>query len=331
MRKSIRIAMLGMMLFLTGCGTVGDEIIENEVGSTITAEVSEVTFTDDLGREVTVSVNPKRVTALLGSFAHMWSLAGGSLVATADDAWDEFEMELPKETINIGSTKNPSLEKVFESNPDFIIASAGTRINVEWKDTLESSNIPTAYFEVSGFEDYLRVLHICTQITGREDLYETYGLAQQERIDAVIEKSKERLAKKGTAPKVLFLRVSASAVYAKSNHDTVLGEMLADLGCINIADEENSLLENVSIEHILEQDPDYIFVVQLGDNEEGTKAFIENLFKEQPAWQSLTAVKEGRMIYLDKNLYSLKPNNRWAEAYERLEDIFSSTVYDIEN
>ena len=91
------------------------------------------------------------------------------------------------------------------------------------------------------------------------------------------------------------------------------------------------MLENVSIEHILEQEPDYIFIVQIGDDAEGTKAFIENLFKEQPAWQSLTAVKEGRMIYLDKKLYNLKPNDRWAESYEGLEDIFSSTTCDIEN
>ena len=216
-------------------------------------------------------------------------------------------MNLPKTTINIGSTKKPSLEKVFESNPDFIMASAGTRINVEWKDTLEASNIPTAYFEIFSFEDYLRVLHICTQITGREDLYEQYGLSQQQRIDAVVEKSKERLAKEQKAPKVLYLRVSASALYAKSNKDTVLGQMLEDLGCINIADREQSLLENVSIEYILEEEPDYIFIVPMGDNEEGTKAFIENLFQEQPVWNSLTAVKEGRMLYLDKKLYNLKP------------------------
>ena len=322
MRRFIVMTILGFMLVASGCGQSGNNTIENTVNKTMEDSISEVTFTDDLGREVTVSYNPKRVTPLLGSFAHMWSLAGGTVVGTADDAWDEFQMELPATTINIGSTKKASLEKVFESNPDFIIASAGTRIHLEWQDTLESSHIPTAYFEVSGFEDYLRVLKICTQITGREDLYELNGLAQQERINAVIEKSKERRAKEG-APKVLFLRVSASAVYAKSNKDTVLGEMLADLGCINIADSEKSLLENVSIEHILEQEPDYIFVVQIGDNEEGTKEFMENLFREQPAWNGLTAVKEGRLIYLDKKLYNLKPNDRWAEAYEGLEEILS--------
>ena len=321
MRKSIIVTMLCTMVLLGGCGQA-EKVVENEISPTVTEEISEVTFTDDLGREVVVSVKPERVTALLGSFAHMWSLAGGTVVGTADDAWDEFLMDLPETTINIGSTKKPSLEKVFESNPDFIIASAGTRMHLEWRDTLESSRIPTVYFDVYSFEDYLRVLEICTQITGRKDLYEMYGLAQQERIDTVIEKSKERLKKNGTAPKVLYLRVSASAVYAKSNKDTVLGQMLEDLGCINIADSEQSLLENVSIEYILEEEPDYIFIVPMGDNEDGTKAFIENLFQEQPVWNSLTAVQEGRMLYLDKKLYNLKPNDRWAEAYEKLEELF---------
>ena len=36
-----------------------------------------VTFTDDLGRTVTVD-QPERVAALLGSFAQIWMLAGGT-------------------------------------------------------------------------------------------------------------------------------------------------------------------------------------------------------------------------------------------------------------
>ena len=40
-----------------------------------------------------------------------------------------------------------------------------------------------------------------------------------------------------------------------------------------------------------------------------------------PAWQSLTAVREGRYHVMDHKLYNLKPNGRWAEAYETLADI----------
>ena len=100
--------------------------------------------------------------------------------------------------------------------------------------------------------------------------------------------------------------------------------MLYALGCDNIADSDNSLLENLSIEHILQENPDYIFIVQRGDNTEGTKARIAQLFAENPAWSQLDAVKNERVYFMEKNLYNLKPNHRWGEAYEKLEEILSN-------
>ena len=116
---------------------------------------------------------------------------------------------------------------------------------------------------------------------------------------------------------------SASNVYAKNSQNNVLGEMLQNLGCINIADSDNTLLENLSIEHILQENPDYIFIVQRGDDTEGTKARVEQLFAENPAWSQLDAVKNDRVYFMEKNLYNLKPNHRWGEAYEKLEEILS--------
>ncbi|MDO5311451.1 MAG: ABC transporter substrate-binding protein, partial [Clostridia bacterium] len=52
------------------------------------------TFTDDLGRTVTVTSHD-RTAALLGSYADMWSLAGGSVCASADDAWEDFNLNMP--------------------------------------------------------------------------------------------------------------------------------------------------------------------------------------------------------------------------------------------
>lgn len=302
------------ILWVTGCAAKSetqDIAGENQEQS--------VTFTDDLGREVTVE-NPERVAALIGSFAEMWQLAGGEICATADDAWEDMGLTLSEDTVNLGQTKSISVEKLFEAEPDFIIASANTRVNVELLDTLEATGVPTAYFEVSGFDDYLRVLKIFTEITGREDLYQENGLAIQTQIEDVIAKSEKRLQGQ-EEPTVLFLRVSATAVYAKNSSDSVLGEMLKALGCRNIADDDASLLENVTLEHVLQMDPDYIFTVQLGGNPEGVKNHLDSLFSEDSAWATLTAVKEGRWYHLDKRLYNLKPNARWGEAYEGLEAI----------
>lgn len=304
------------IVWITGCTAKSEtqDVVKEK-------QEQSITFTDDLGREVTIE-NPKRVAALIGSFAEIWQLAGGDVCATADDAWDDMGLELSEDTVNLGQTKSISVEKLFEADPDFIIASSNTRVNVELLDTLEATKVPTAYFEVSGFDDYLRVLKIFTEITGREDLYQENGLAIQNQIDDVIARSKERLrGQEGQS--VLFLRVSATAIYAKNSYDTVLGEMLKVLGCENIADTEESLLENVTLEHVLEMDPDYIFTVQLGGDSEGVQKHLESMFSEDSAWATLTAVKEGRWYHMDKRLYNLKPNARWGEAYEGLEEILA--------
>ena len=297
-----------VFFLLTGCsyGQVSD-------GTAFTG------FQDALGREVTVQ-QPRRVACLLGSFAQVWQLAGGEVIATADDAWDDLGLELPEDCVNLGNTKELSLELLLASQPDFIMASANTRQNLEWMETLEATGIPTAYFDVSDFEDYFHLLDLCTGITGRRDLFEKYGVEVQKQINSVLEQAETR----GTAPSVLCMRASASSVTVKNSEDNVLGEMLKSLGCHNIADSDTSLLENLSMERILEADPDFIFLVQRGDDAEGMKAYVETMMAENPAWQQLTAVKEGRLYFMDKNLYNLKPNHRWGEAYEKLEEILEN-------
>lgn len=273
------------------------------------------TFTDDLGRTVTVS-SYERTAALLGSYADIWMLAGGTVCATADDAWDDLQLALPEDTVNLGGTKALSLEKLFGANPDFIIASTNTSQHVEWQETLENAGITVAYFDVSDFPDYLRMLKICTEITGHSEAYETYGNKLKEQIDTVITRNKEQVSQS-----VLVMRASAASIRAKNSDGTVLGIMLKNLGCRNIADDDSSLLENLSIESITLQNPDKIFFIQSGDDSEGMRKNIEKMFQENPLWGELDAVKSGNVYYMDKQLYNFKPNARWAEAYEKLEEI----------
>lgn len=310
-------------LCLTGCQSTQTAVHEERLERTEEpSEYGSYTFTDDLGREVTVE-QPKRVAALLGSYADIWYLAGGEVIASADDAWEDFDLPISEDAINLGMTKELSLEKLFEADPDFVLASSNTQGNVEWLEILEDAGITAAYFEVNDFEDYLEVLKICTEITGRTDLYEKNGAALEKQIEEIILQSEKRLENSGEAPTVLNLRASSTFIRAKNSKNNILGEMLAQLGCVNIADHEESLLENLSIEQIVLQDPDYIFFVQQGDNAEGTKNNIESFISENPAWSQLTAVKEGRVYLLEKELYALKPNDRWAEALENLERILA--------
>lgn len=275
---------------------------------------ADIVFLDDLGRQVQAG-NPQRVAALIGSFADIWLLAGGELVAAANDSWDSLELPLDDQVVNLGSITEPDAEKLIASKPDLVLASSNTAADLELEELLTQAGIPVAYFAVSNFDEYLHMLDICTQLTGRRDLYEEHGLKVQEEIAQVLERAD------GSAPEVLFLRASASSVKAKGSEGNVCGEMLADLGCVNIADQDGSLLDELSMEAIIAADPDYIFVTLQGSDQEAATENMEQILLQHPAWSSLTAVKEGRYYMLDKRLYNLKPNARWGEAYRKLADI----------
>lgn len=312
MKRLIAAAISLTLLTLCGCTFNKQNDMTSEKADT-------VTFTDDLKREVTVSKNPQKVAALIGSFADVWNLAGGSVCAAPDDAWSDFGLDIDS-AVNIGGAHSPSLELLLSAEPDFVIASASTAADVDMKEVLENAKITVAYFDVDCFEDYLNMLDICTDITGRKDLYEKNGL----NIKNKIEKIKENMEGKNIPDEqktVLLLRASAGFVKAKNSEGTVLGEMLSDLGCINIADSDKSLLENLSIESILKSDPYRIFIVPMGDDTDAARNSLSRIMKENPAWNDLGAVKENRMYFMDKKLFNLKPNARWADAYEQLYEI----------
>ena len=273
------------------------------------------TFTDDLGRTVTVE-SCDRVAALLGSFADIWHLAGGSVCASPDDAWEDFDLPMAPDAVNLGNPKSMSLESLLGAKPELVLASTNTAQHVSWLDTLESAGITVAYFDVSDFDDYLRVLEICCRLAGNPERYSIYGTDVQKHIRSVLERNRDR-----EPQSVLVMRASAASIRAKNSEGTVLGTMLRDFGCVNIADSQESLLENLSVESILLLDPDKIFFIQTGNDMDAVKENVEAMFRENPLWQTLTAVQKGEVYFMEKRLYNLKPNALWGEAYEKLEAI----------
>ena len=301
MSKKAFIALLCVLLLFSSCSRQ-----QEKKGGLV--------FTDDLGRTVTVE-KAERTAVLIGSFAQIWTLGGGKVVASPDDAWNDLDVDLDEDCINLGKINALSMEKLIASNPDFVLASPNIRQDVSWCDTLDKMGIPVAYFEVFDFNDYLNLFGIVTDITGRKDLYEKYGSDVKREVDEILSKNRT------DSPKVLCLLASTQYLKAKNSSSSVMGGMLRDLGCINIADSESSLLENLSIEYILQENPDYIFITQRGDDMEGMMEFVEAYFVDHPLWNELDAVKEGRVYFMEKELYNLKPNHRWGEAYRKLQEI----------
>lgn len=297
--------MLLICTLLSGCAA-GVETPDANTG---------ITFTDSMDRTVTVS-DPQRVGICSGSLAECWQLAGGDIAATTRDAVTERNLNLPEDYIDLGSLKEPSLEAVLAADLDFLILMSSLPNHRAMAETLDKTGIAYAYFDVENFDDYLELMKVFTDITGRADLYEANAASLQPQIEAAIASGKRE-----DAPTVLILRTSSSKVKALDS-SFMVGGMLEEFGCVNIADSENGLLSDLSIEAIVKEDPDYIFVTCMGDLKEG-QAQLEASLTSNPIWNTLQAVQNGRVFFLDKELFHNKPNARWGESYEILAELLS--------
>lgn len=97
--------------------------------------------------------------------------------------------------------------------------------------------------------------------------------------------------------------------------------MLKDLACVNIADSDKSLLENLSVERVIAGEPYRIFTVTMGDDTAAATDNLKRMMEENPAWGKLEAVEQNRLNVMDRRLFNLKPNANWAKAYETLTEI----------
>lgn len=284
------------------------------------------TIVDDLGRTVEIA-SLDAVVSCMGSFAELWELAGGTLVGVTDDALLDYDLANADSLATIGQFTAPNLEEILALQPSLVICSAATTgrggqaSQLDLQRPLEAAGVPVAYFQVTVFEDYLRMLATCCGLTGRGDLYHANGVAVADRVRAVIEASREAAASQGAegdAAPTCLLMTTYSGGARVSTSSTQTGAMLAVLGAANLADQNRSLLKDFSIEAAIGLDPRFIFVIPMGDDEEAAQKAFDELTTNDPAWGALSAVAEGRCFVLDPVLYQYKPLNRWDEAYAGL-------------
>ena len=299
MRKLL--AALLCLLLLTGCAPVPEQ-------------TEGIWFTDDTGTTVCVPENPPKVAVLLSSLADLWLTAGGTIDITVGETVERGFADGNVILVDSGAGKTIDVETLVAQNPDFVIYSSDLAGQASCADVLRDAGIPTAGFAVETFEDYLRVLKIFTEILRTPERHETYGTDLKTRIDDLIASARTV----ADQPDILFVRAGSSAKVTKAkiaqNHFACV--MLQNLGTRNIAEAAPVLLDGLSTEEILLADPDVILFTTMGDEKAGA-AFMESYLSD-PVWRNLSAVRQGRVYQLPKELFQYKPNARWGEAYEYL-------------
>ena len=279
------------------------------------------TVTDSEGREVVIPAQPKRVVLLNASHLDLYYYAGGKDTIVGKPTSEALADEVKKGTENVsevGVIHNPSVETILNLQPDLVIG-----INVPFHQqlipTLEKANIPVLIKSLDTYEDVLDTLKFYGELTGKEE-------TAQAKIDEVKAGYEQAIAKtEGKNPPKSLMIWGTLDSFSMATSKSFAGNLIYRLGGNNIADNINSAAKDnsgfvpLSMEYIATQNPEVIFIVTHGDPG-AVKTELDNTLGENPLWQDVAAVKNGRVYVLPYQLFAVNPGTRIAEALNILAD-----------
>lgn len=334
MKKTLKLLSLIMVfaLILTACSQkdVNDnglneiensnQVEQDEYG--ISLEDEYIKFVDGRGEKVKITSKPEKVVVLFASFIDIWLRNGGELVGMVEPS-EGYIMPSIEGVKTVGTRASISLEEVIALDPDLVILSSNTSAQLDMIAPLEGAGVEVMALDYSYKEDYFKISKLFAMINDKLDNYENQAKNIRDGIQEIINKIPEE-----DNPTAIIITSTKSNISVRTAN-TTLGEMFKDLKVINIADLSNSEEGNkdFSLEKILEDDPDFIFVQTLGSDLDAVKKKLKTDVQSNSAWNSLSAVKNDRYIILAKDLYTYKANHRYKDAYEELAKILYPEIF----
>ncbi len=329
------------LLALTACGETENGNV-TALRETFLAKANEVVVTDDAvtfsdasdAGTVTVAKNPGKVAVLYASFTTLWYEAGGTAqgVIGGSSSVELYEEYIGRDITQddgvqvlatSGSGKNWSTETIVDFQPDLIICSTAMSGYSTIKAPAAAAGIPVVAVEYNDFSDYLKWFKVFCNLTGSEELWTTVAEKALDDVLDVVAKVPEE-----GAPEVFSMFIGASSIQANTGN-TVLGGMISQLGATNIVDAWNGASSaerlDINLETVYAADPD-IILAQCHSDEDTCKGMVTEQYGDNAVWNSLSAVKDDKVYYLQKTLFHNKPNSRFADAYRTLAEILYPDV-----
>ncbi|MCG8573005.1 MAG: ABC transporter substrate-binding protein [Spirochaetes bacterium] len=268
-----------------------------------------VTFQEASGKIIEIPKNPERTIVTLNSILDVWYMAEGTSLGRLRGS-----INVPNEAKAIpvlGKISNINTEKMMELEPDFVICS-DTSYQTEIRDFFAKEGVPGIVIDYHTFDDFQVMFDLFTRINNNHHIYEKLFVPLQKEIEGIIKKVPKR-----KAPSICILFASTRYVKVETQN-TITGYFCQKLGAKNIYQDETIEGANrvdLSLEYILEKNPDIIFVTTMGDVEK-CQARVEKDIVSSDVWGDLKAVKNNRFIYLDKSYSIYKPNRFYDKAFQ---------------
>lgn len=251
---------------------------DNAEGDEKGTTVYPLTVEDDLGNEVIIEEEPERVVSLSPANTEtLFALGAGERIVGRTDYCSY--PEEAAEVESVGTYTAPNTELIISLSPDVVFAS--DYIDDAVRDQVEEAGAKVVVFSANDVKSVEKNIETAGQILNLNDKAQELT----ESMTAELEELKDVIAE-GSAEKSAFIDLGS---YYSAGTGSLLGNMLNDLSVRNIAEDTGETWPQLSLEKIIESDPD-IYISLFTSPEE---------LKQTSGLNDLECIKNGNIIYFE--------------------------------
>lgn len=282
---------------------------QHQMSAKVFAEI-----TDDENRKVTLAKKPERVIVMVPSVLNYVDAVGGSVVGRPSSS--KF-IEIPASMQNVedvGHVSNINIEKVVGLKPDLIFLNA--QLYRKFGKMLDENHISAIVLQPKSYEETKKAIATVGRVYGKTKEADLKLKEMDSRVNAILSKVPENHNKR-----IVILHASVSTVTVELE-TSIAGGIAKKLGLINVSAGTPAIHGRpekapYSMESLVEQDPDTIFITTLGAKEKIEKRLQADV-KNNPAYGALKAARNKRVYALPETLFMLAPGLRYPEAMEMM-------------
>lgn len=262
---------------------------------------AELVFTDDTGHSVRLKAPAKRIVAIAPHLAESLYAAGAGdrLVGTVD--YSDYPPEATK-VRRVGGYSRLDLEAIAALKPDLVLAWQSGN-NMSQVDKLKGLGVPVYVWQPNRMDDVAGQLERMGQLAGTEPA-----------AHAAAERFRQRLAAlrgaNANKPKVRVFYQIWKAPLMTVGGPQIISDAIKLCGGENVFGHLPQMAPTVSVEAVLEADPEAIVATGMGD------ARPEWLADWNP-WTRMTAVRRGNLFHINPDIMQ-RHTPRLLDGAERL-------------
>ena len=259
-------------------------------------------FTDDLGRSLTLDLPVDRVLTLSPNLTEIVYAAGAGGKLVGANAADDYPPAV--DTLPRFSVLPVDFEAITALQPDLLLATDQTN-NPRDAETFAELGIPTAFFSFNSLGDIFRVIREVGTLTGTE----AHADATADSLEAVLHEIKQQTAGVTNRPLVLFL-IGDETLYSFGSSSYVQ-DVIRIAGGRSATANLDKRAPILNEEFVLTKKPDVIVGAF------GSSYDTDQLIQLHPTWKAVPAVRNGRVYSLDQDII-LRPGPRVVKATRRI-------------